>query len=115
MEEKKIKTINTWAWNIIMIWFIIAAFIVWEDAKTNPQLYGLVEERPTAQEIGPGQEWMLEASTFSECKPVVQYMQVYNKYFKPIIYFMVLMVVFSPIARNWKRIKEGLDRAANER
>ena len=113
----KLKAIIRWGWNLLFVYLIFVMIMIWQDAKANPELFILVEERPTDSTIPPNdsilivpnsfsgpQEWEYKANTFQECKPMVHLLDIYNRWIQPMIFVMVILVVLNIIVNlKWKK------------
>ena len=115
MEEKDKKTVRKvikWLWNLSLLYVLVFMVVVWQDAKANPELYGLVEERPPPEELSKlGEEWQKEASTIAECKPMVNFLDLYNRWIEPLVFFILIMAFVTFLVDNAERIKRFSDDA----
>ena len=102
------------------VYFIIIILAMVYNAKVHPEFFNVLKERPV-KEVSNGidlkqangiytPEWMYQASTISECKPLEYFSSFYHTWLLPFIYLIILYSVLALLVKYWDKIKELIEK-----
>lgn len=97
---------------VIYFLFLIVLFIYYWN--NHPEFFNTINKRPvrdgislTATDGFTYPEWMYEASTMEECKPLVTLQKYFDRFLYPLCWFMIMLGLIS-------LLKWGIDKYANK-
>jgi len=109
-------------WNLLGAYLIVASVVIAHDYSKHPEKYVAIDKRPQQQleetkdkYFGQGvvtiPDWQYNASTIAECKPMQNWMDIFNKWLKPAFWLTILLVFVSFGYRHREKIVSFLEKA----
>lgn len=100
------KDILNICWNLLGVYLIVASLVIAYDYKHHPEKYVAIDKRPSQQMAEAKEEfygmaeltipdWQYNASTIAECKPMQNWMIIFNTWLKPAFWITIILVFVS--------------------